>query len=555
MRVKLVCLEDGIVSCGFRKIAAYVERLSLLATTEVCYVSTGNYRSVIGALKGTFGGPAEFDAEMVDEIARGLADADVVGFSSMTGYAELTRAIIRALRRLPTCPYLVWGGIHPIIHPEDAIRSEVDAICIGEGEQAFEEVLSALAADRDPSGVRNFWFRRDGQIVRNPLRPLQTPAELQALPYPKYGEKEWIYKQGRGFVPLRVADYLACNGLGYTAIWSIGCPLHCTYCGNTKFLANDSSYARIRHPGARYIIEEVKEARRKHPHLSVVSFHDDSFLAIPLRELTELAELWRKEVDLPFAVYGVIPSYVRRDKLEVLTWAGMNRVRMGIQSGSKRILDFYKRPTPPEKIAKAAEVLASFAPRYHIPPSYDVIMDNPIETREDVVDTLELLYRLARPYTVLVYSLKVIPNTDLERQLQDLGVDLEAIDANYSRVPSRWANVVLYLLAIWRPPRRVFDWLLKNVRASGEEQPSWPLLAFTMRSLYFGKRFLSHLRFMDFSLIAGRSGYVLWRLGVLSLWRELFERRPPRPEAGVPRPDGLRPGVAAGPPQSGPCPR
>src|SRR5258708_18267028 len=57
----------------------------------------------------------------------------------------------------------------------------------------------------------------------------------------------------------------------------------------------------------------------------------------------------------PFAVYGVIPNYVRQDKFELLSWAGMNRIRMGIQSGSKNMLDFYKRPTPPEKILKAGE--------------------------------------------------------------------------------------------------------------------------------------------------------------------------------------------------------
>ena len=77
----------------------------------------------------------------------------------------------------------------------------------------------------------------------------------------------------------------------------------------------------------------------------------------------------------------MIPNYVKRDKFELLTWAGMNRVRMGIQSGSKAILDFYKRPTPPEKILAAGSVASSFAPKYHIPPAYDIIMDNPIETR------------------------------------------------------------------------------------------------------------------------------------------------------------------------------
>src|SRR5258708_30019049 len=101
----------------------------------------------------------------------------------------------------------------------------------------------------------------------------------------------------------------------------------------------------------------------------------------------------------PFAVYGVIPNYVRQDKFELLSWAGMNRIRMGIQSGSKNMLDFYKRPTPPEKILKAGEAIAAFAPKYHIPAAYDIIIDNPIETPDDVKSTPQLLYKIARPYT------------------------------------------------------------------------------------------------------------------------------------------------------------
>ena len=218
-----------------------------------------------------------------------------------------------------------------------------------------------------------------------------------------------MYRPGKGFTPMKAGDYLANDGLGYTTVWSIGCPFHCTFCGNTKFIANDPKYKKIRHPSPRYIVGEVKAVRARFPHISQINFYDDSFMAIPYGEIEELSELWKDELDIPFIVYGVIPNYVNRDKFEMLTWAGMNRVRMGIQSGSQRILDFYKRPTPPEQILAAGEVIASFSPEYHIPPAYDIIMDNPIETRQDVVDTLEFLYKMARPYTLFIYSLGSSP--------------------------------------------------------------------------------------------------------------------------------------------------
>jgi hypothetical protein len=207
----------------------------------------------------------------------------------------------------------------------------------------------------------------------------------------------------------------------------------------------------------------------------------------------------------------------------------MNRVRMGIQSGSQAILDFYKRPTPPERIEEAGEVIGSFAPKYHIPPAYDIIMDNPIETRQDVVDTLELLYRMPRPYTLLIYSLKVIPNTELEKAMKERGVDIEEISANYSRIPNKAANLLLYVLALWRPPRWLFNRLLGRVRASSTPQREYPILGMVLRTLYVSRRAIDHLRFMDFSIIPGWSGYVAWRVGLIKLWRRRFNARPPRP--------------------------
>ena len=531
MRIQLVCLEDGITSCGFRKVAAYVERLH--PGTESCYVSTRSYRTVRAAVSGTMGTLSTLlDEEQVEEIAQGLRHADLLGFSSMTGYAGLTRGVIKRVRELNPSAYIVWGGIHPIIQPEDAITAGVDAICTGEGEFAFEQLLAGLQAGRDVTGTPNFWFKdRDGEVIKNRFLPLQTPEEMEQLPFPQYGaDCERIYQKGKGFVPLTTEDYLHNDGLGYPALWSIGCPLHCSYCGNTKFIANDPKYRQIRHPSARYMVEQIQDAKRRFPHLSQVSFHDDSFMAIRYQEIAEFSELWRTEVGLPFAVYGVIPNYVDRDKFEMLTWAGMNRIRMGIQSGSRAILDFYKRPTPPEKILAAGTVASSFAPRYHIPPVYDIIMDNPIETREDVVATLELLYELARPYTLLIYSLKVIPNTGLAEAMKARGIDLDQIDDSYLVVPPRVANLLLYLLVLWRPPRWLWERLLERVRASAEPQPIYPRLGMLLRTLYLTKRVLGHVRVADFSITPGKTSYVLWRLGVVNFWQRWFVRRAPRPE-------------------------
>jgi radical SAM superfamily enzyme YgiQ (UPF0313 family) len=515
MKIHMISLEDGITATGFRRIAAYVEKIN--PDTRVFYVGSQRYLSLWKLLSRKIGETSNFGPMEVDEIAHGIAGADIVAFSSMTGYSRLTKALAKRVREINPHAYTLWGGIHPIINPEDAIKADIDAICDGEGEYAIADLLRHFEAGTDYTGVASFWFnqRHSGEIIRNPIRPLMRSADLATLPFPKYGGEEWIYRKGRGFIPVTRSDYLANNGLGYPTIWSIGCPLQCTYCGNTVFIANDANYRKIRHSGVDHLIGEVLRARAIHPHLRTILFYDDSFMAIPLRELPEFATQWRSRVGLPFCVFGVIPPYVQRDKLEVLTWAGMNRVRMGIESGSPRILDFYRRPTPVALIEKAVGTLAQFAPR-HINPTYDIIVDNPIERRQDVIDTLELVYRMARPFSLSIFSLRVIPNTPLEKQMIENGIDLEQIDKNYRALRPTFANLLLCILMVWRPPRRLFDRLLRKVRACNEPQKSYKILMRLVRVPWLIQQGLRHLKHGEFTAITGSPGFLLWKLGILS---------------------------------------
>jgi radical SAM superfamily enzyme YgiQ (UPF0313 family) len=524
MKIHLVSLEDGITATGFRKFAAYAEKIN--ADTRTFYVGTQRYRSMWKSFARKVGETRAFGAKEVDEIAHELAAADVVAFSSMTGYADLTKELATRVREINPNAYTMWGGIHPIIYPEDAISADVDAICTGEGELAFAEWLHHFEGGTDFQKTSSFWFknRTSGEIKRNPFRPLMSSSELAALPYPKYGGEEGIYEPLKGFRQVTRGDYLANNGLAYPAVWSIGCPLHCTYCGNTVFIANDPNYRKIRHSGVDYIIGEVQAALKVHPYLKTVLFYDDSFLAIPLPELTNFATRWREEVGIEFCIYGIIPTYVQRDKVEILTWAGMNRIRMGIQSGSERILKFYKRPTPIARIEQAAAVLAEFA-EYQINPSYDIIVDNPVETRQDVIDTLELIYRLAPPFTLNIFSLRVIPNTSLEQQMIAEGFDVEQINENYTAMRPTRANMLLFVLMVWKPPRKLFDLWIRKVRAYNEEQKLYPLLMLLVRIPWLIQQGLRHLKHGEFSVITGYPGYILWRTGALKLVKKLFSRK------------------------------
>ena len=204
MKVKLVSLEDGITSCGFRKIAAYVARLN--PDTEACYVSTRRYRSVTNSIKGTIGGKGELGDDEVDEIAQGLAGTDLVGFSSMTGYSELTKRIITRLRagRPDDLHHL---GRHPPDHPprgRDPRRRRRHLHRRGRVRlRGALRPVRATAATTPAS--ENFWFKRaDGDtIVRNGFLPADDGRGDGDPAVPPVRAERADLPPGRGLRPAR----------------------------------------------------------------------------------------------------------------------------------------------------------------------------------------------------------------------------------------------------------------------------------------------------------------------------------------------------------------
>lgn len=521
IKVRLCCIEDGLDNIGFRKLSAYVK--SIHPETEITYVPTGNLKGYISLMSEK--DSSNLVSKDILNIAKRLAESDIVGFCSMTQYASTVTEIIAELRKLNPKVYIIWGGIHPIIHPEDAIKY-ADAICTGEGEFAFKKFLELFEKGEDVTTTPSFWFNKKDKIIKNANVTLMTGNEMDKLPPLTYHDSELIYQRHIGeFKNINYHDYMSFTGLSYNTVWSIGCPLMCTYCGNSKFIEYDPGYRRLRHSSPRTIIDEVKRAITKQPHLSTIVFHDDSFMALPYAVLEEFCDLYKKEVNIPFAVFGIIPNYVKENKIALLIDAGMNRIRMGIQSGSENILEFYKRPTKLKKIHEATKIFNRFK-KYMIPPAYDIILENPVETDEDTLATVDMLYNMPRPFTLNIFALRVIPNTILAKDLEERGLDIPSITKNYNIEYHRTlGNMLVFAIVVMKIPKWFYKKLRPKIHRVMKEQTQYPILFKIFRISYLIKRGLDHLRFMDFSVLPGKTGYFLWKIGVIKFWQRHILKR------------------------------
>lgn len=518
MKINLVSVEDGIDNIGFRKLSAYVRRL--YPETGVHYVTTGNLRS-LGRVLSMKGVEPLRDSDVL-AIARHIAAADMIGFSSMTPYAAATADIMAEVRRINPQAIIVWGGIHAIVEPEDAIL-HADAVCTGEGEFAFQRFIAAYGKERVLTGAAGFWVNTAGGVVKTANLPLMSGADMDALPLPLYQSGELIFRSEGGFVPLQPLDFVNHCGLAYNTVWSIGCPMHCIYCSNSRFIEYDSGYRQVRHSSPATIITEIKSAIAKHPHISTIVFHDDNFISLPYKVLAELCGLYVSQVALPFAVIGLAPGSVTEDKMRLLVSAGLNRIRMGVQSGSQGILDFYERNTPVSRIRESCAIVHRYR-HYMIPPAYDLILDNPLETVEDTRSTLDFLYALPKPYTLNLFALRVIPNTRLASALAERRIPQPDIRLTLPSHRPTYANLLIYLILLFNIPRGLYKRLCGEITPSHADDTFYPWTLMLLRLLYLSRRAFDHFRFMDFTVITGRCGYLLWKIGVVGLWQRRQQR-------------------------------
>jgi hypothetical protein len=58
--------------------------------------------------------------------------------------------------------------------------------------------------------------------------------------------------------------------------------------------------------------------------------------------------------------------------------------------------------------------------------------------------------------------------------MKERGIDLDEIDESYLAIAPRVANLMLYLIALWRPPPWLWNRLMSHVHASHEPQGLYP---------------------------------------------------------------------------------
>src|SRR3989304_4097139 len=162
---------------------------------------------------------------------------EFIGVACWTINREIAWRLINLLSESMPNAFLCVGGQHPSYYPEHIfLKTNANAVVIGEGEDTISELLKAFKNGSGLSEVRGIMFKKkDGTLVLTASRP---PIEqLDLIPFPYY----------EGFRNFTFNEYTGIGGADLprptaAVITSRGCVFDCTYCSSVSFWSKKWRY-------------------------------------------------------------------------------------------------------------------------------------------------------------------------------------------------------------------------------------------------------------------------------------------------------------------------
>lgn len=306
---------------------------------------------------------------------------DLIGITILTGTYKSAENIGRISKELNNDIPVVVGGTHPTILPEETIKNEyVDYVIRGEGEYSFLDLVNGVRVEDIPSLT---YINESGGIVNNPDRPFIE--DLDSIPFP--GRE--LYLNDTQYM-----DY------GYI-LTGRGCPFECKFCASKKVW---KGHVRFRSP--ENVIEEIKHV---HGIYSTKFFYfiDDTF-TLNKKRIKRICELLiESDLDISWICDTRVDT-LDEGLLQLMKDAGCVRVKIGVESGSERILEMMRKKITKKQVRDSASLIKKTG----IELTIYLMIGFPTETKEDMQETLDFARELDATY----YSLSILapyPGTEI----------------------------------------------------------------------------------------------------------------------------------------------
>jgi len=329
----------------------------------------------IGAMLKAHGNTVEFFDLAVDAIERvdeALAGADLACISSSTVLFERACLVLdRIKEKRPDLPVII-GGPHATLRPEDTLISGFDAAVIGEGEYTAVALVEAIQKGAPLHEVAGAVAKKGDEIAYGPTRPFEP--DLDTFPDPD----RTLIDYSKYFT-----DDIEFVGMMATR----GCPYNCLFC---KPMLDKLHGHKVRSRSQKRIAEEMSKIARSLGHKNFL-FKDDTMVLGGVEYFVEFErELASAGLSDSQWVCQARVDQVSAPLIEQMKRCGLQAIAFGVESGSQKVLDFYRKGIKVEQTIEAFDLCHE----HGVGTLAFVMLGAPVETREDLEATVRLVERI-----------------------------------------------------------------------------------------------------------------------------------------------------------------
>lgn len=231
---------------------------------------------------------------------------------------------------------VVLGGIGCYFEPEKIItENSIDYIILGEAEERFPALLSALNKNENPN-FDGIAYKRNGEVVVKPA--VSRISDLNNLPLPA---RDLIDMKRYLELCVPISPFTR-REKAEQIMTSRGCPADCIFCSSVHFWGR-----KIRTRSVDSILGEVDELVNKYG-VEEIQFSDDN-LTVDKERAKELFRRLKKYNLAWCTPNGLMAQTIDTEMIKLMAQSGAYQVTFAIESGSPRVLKEIIRKKVPEK--------------------------------------------------------------------------------------------------------------------------------------------------------------------------------------------------------------
>lgn len=313
----------------------------------------------------------------------GTLGADVWGLSCFTANRRGVAMVASAIKRLHPSAFVIVGGPHPTALPREMLEHHpsIDAVAVGEGEETLLSVVEGLASGRGVAGIEGLAWREGGRVVVGGRRARMRRLDDLASPHEKFET--------------------------HLMVTSRGCPGRCTFCATKSVWGN-----AYRVHSEQRVLDDLERALQRVP-LKMLMIKDETFSASRKRAMRICEGILARRMKFVWSC-DTRADALDEELVRAMRLAGCERLSLGVESGSPRVLRAIGKNITPEQVLGTTRL----AKKYGLPVRFFMMLGNRGETAETFQQSLRFIER-ASPHQYLFACLSVYPGTqdfaDLQR--------------------------------------------------------------------------------------------------------------------------------------------